>query len=84
MGAQHSTMDAFLLDRTDLAEVARAGWPAAAQYMGDGVGVDHTALLTDREFRGIVALRIVIVSEMLLRYNALHEHLEQLREVIAS
>lgn len=84
MGAQHATFDGFLLSRTDLADVARAGWPAAAQYMGPGVGQEHAALLADREFRGLVALRIVIVSEMLLRYEGLSQHLRELQSLITT
>ncbi len=82
IGAQHSTFDGFLVERTDLAAVAKAGWPAAAQYIGEGSGLDHGDLLTDREFRGVVALRIVILSETLLRYGDLRRHLLELQALI--
>ncbi len=84
LGAQHATFDPLLLRRTDLVAVAAAGYPPAAEAIGPASGLDHTPLLRDREVRGAVALRIVILKVLGERYQTLKEHLLSLREITES
>ncbi len=81
IGIHHTIVDPFLVRRTDLAAVAKAGYAATdtqelskAGYatvdalIGDSVGTDHSELMRDREFRGVLAFRIVLLSELMESY----------------
>ena len=75
LAAQHATFDPFLVDRTDLAAVVPYGYPQVDSLIGAPVGMDHTDLMIDRQFRGVVALRIHILDKLLRTYAQLRVHL---------
>jgi hypothetical protein len=97
MGVQSTVVDPFLARRTDLATVAKSGYAAtdtgdledagyasADSLIGPGIGTDHTGLMRDREFRGALAFRIVILSEQMESYVKLRAQLTRLRAQIES
>lgn len=79
IATQHGLFDPFLVRHTDLAAVAKAGYldsdtrraevsggPVAPRLIGPPSGIDHTALFYNQEFRNLVALRIVLISEVIV------------------
>ena len=97
MGVQSTVVDPFLARRTDLATVAKSGYAAtdtgdledagyasADSLIGPGIGTDHTGLMRDREFRGALAFRIVILSEQMESYVKLRAQLTRLRAQVES
>jgi hypothetical protein len=97
LATQHQTVDPFLVAHTDLTLVAKAGYDTkeraaqmkrtgvvpADQLIGSGAGIDHRPLLADSRFRGIVALRIVLLTEVIVDYSDLKGLLVELRDEIA-
>jgi hypothetical protein len=95
MGVQATIVDPFLARRTDLAAIAKSGFAAtdtgdlsAAGYasadslIGPAVGIDHSELMRDREFRGVLAFRIVMLSEQMESYVRLKSQLTTLQSRI--
>lgn len=79
--------------KTDLAAVAKSGFaatdsgdPIAAGYassdslIGPAIGIEHIELMRDREFRGVLAFRIVMLAEQMESYVKLKAQLNLLRE----
>ncbi len=97
--SQHISVDPFLVARTDMVAVARAGdladtrdneemrqlgLPTAADLIGEPVGLDPRTLLADPTFRGLLAFRLVLLTEALLRYRRLENLLLEIQGQIAS
>ena len=97
IGVQSTIVDPFLARRTDLSAVAKSGYAAtdtgelseagyasADSLIGDAVGTDHSELMRDREFRGVLAFRIVMLSEQMESYVRLRARLAELQGHIDS
>jgi hypothetical protein len=95
MQTHHMTIDPYMVRHTDLATLARVGYvsnitnPAirakyqdADKLLGASLGVDHTSIINELEFRNILVFRIVLLSEALLTYNTLRDALVQLQQQI--
>ena len=96
---QHITIDPYLLAHTDMVAVAKAagqayardvdeikelGLPTGAELIGDPVGLDPTPLVRDPVFRGLLAFRLVLLAEAVLRYRRLEVLLLEIQGQIAS
>jgi hypothetical protein len=97
--SQHISVDPFLVARTDMVAISRAGaqmdtedsqemraagLPTAADLIGESVGLDPQPLVADPTFRGLLAFRIVLLTEALLRYKRLETLLLEIQGQIAS
>lgn len=95
IATQHATIDPYLVRHMDLSAVAKAGYltidtsqmdragiATADTLIGEPVGIDHTGLLKDSQLRGILALRIILLSELMGDYSDLKFLLLDLREKI--
>jgi hypothetical protein len=71
------------LEEKRAAQMKRTGVVPADQLIGSGAGIDHRPLLADSRFRGIVALRIVLLTEVIVDYSDLKGLLVELRDEIA-
>jgi hypothetical protein len=69
---------------TDTGDLEDAGYASADSLIGPGIGTDHTGLMRDREFRGALAFRIVILSEQMESYVKLRAQLTRLRAQVES
>jgi len=96
LASQHHTVDPYLVAHTDLTLVAkasyteeektkstRAGLTPADRLIGTGAGIDHRPLLADPRLRGILALRIVLLTEVMVDYADLKSLLLELQAEIA-
>ncbi len=90
---QHGIIDPFLVGHTNLSALARVGYSAAdsrsAQQSGGPLApalitnrfdVDHRALLDNLELQSIVALRIVLLSELIVAATEVRQALVELQD----
>ena len=97
--SQHISVDPFLVARTDMVAVSRAsdladtehkrqmeeaGLPTAAELIGESIGLDPRPLIADPTFRGLLAFRLVLLTEALLRYKRLEVLLLEIQAQIAT
>ena len=65
---------------TDTGDLTAAGYASSDSLIGPAIGIDHTELMRDREFRGVLAFRIVMLGEQMESYMKLKAQLHLLLE----
>jgi hypothetical protein len=80
----HAIIDPYMVQHTDLVPMILASSTRSSmdRFLGAGVGTDHTSLMQDREFRNILAFRILLLNNCAERYGQLASLLLTLQQQI--